>query len=118
MNDLDFIPKSEISNKSQEICIKECQDIVFQETKEVSKDLILDTLLDMIDSVKISDSAVHIKFNKSLIIQSENIVLGADNLNIQLAGNRVELQPRIKQNPKEIKWSQKTSLKNFLRCLV
>ncbi|HEG0266720.1 TPA: hypothetical protein SB288_001678 [Campylobacter coli] len=102
MNDLDFIPKSEISNKSQEICIKECQDIVFQETKEVSKDLILDTLLDMIDSVKISDSAVHIKFNKSLIIQSENIVLGADNLNIQLAGNRVELQPRIK-NPKEIK---------------
>lgn len=103
MNDLDFIPKSEISNKSQEICIKECQDIVFQETKEVSKDLILDTLLDMIDFVKISDSAVHIKFNKSLIIQSENIVLGADNLNIQLAGNRVELQPRIKQNPKEIK---------------
>ncbi|EKN8003765.1 hypothetical protein PYY25_001796 [Campylobacter coli] len=103
MNDLDFIPKSEISNKSQEICIKECQDIVFQETKEVSKDLILDTLLDMIDSVKISDSTVHIKFNKSLIIQSENIVLGADNLNIQLAGNRVELQPRIKQNPKEIK---------------
>ena len=117
MNDLDFIPKSEISNKSQEICIKECQDIVFQETKEVSKDLILDTLLDMIDSVKISDSAVHIKFNKSLIIQSENIVLGANNLNIQLAGNRVELQPRIK-NPKEIKWSQKTSLKNFLRCPV
>ena len=117
MNDLDFIPKSEISNKSQEICIKECQDIVFQETKEVSKDLILDTLLDMIDSVKISDSVVHIKFNKSLIIQSENIVLGADNLNIQLAGNRVELLPRIK-NPKEIKWSQKTSLKNFLRCPV
>lgn len=103
MNDLDFIPKSEFSNKSQEICIKECQDIVFQETKEVSKDLILDTLLDMIDSVKISDSTVHIKFNKSLIIQSENIVLGADNLNIQLAGNRVELQPRIKQKPKEIK---------------
>ena len=102
MNDLDFIPRSEISNKSQEICIKECQDIVFQETKEVSKDLILDTLLDMIDSVKISDSAVHIKFNKSLIIQSKNIVLGADNLNIQLAGNRVELQLRIK-NPKEIK---------------
>ena len=56
----------------------------------------------MIDYVKISDSAVHIKFNKSLIIQSKNIVLGADNLNIQLAGNRVELQPRIK-NPKEIK---------------
>ncbi|EAJ2432523.1 hypothetical protein AADV15_000333 [Campylobacter coli] len=103
MNELSFIPKSEISNKSQETCIKECQDIVFQETKEVSKDLILDTLLGMIDSVKISDSAVHIKFNKSLIIQSENIVLGADNLNIQLAGNRVELQPRIKQNPKEIK---------------
>ena len=66
MNDLDFISKSEISNKSQEICIKECQDIVFQETKEVSKDLILDTLLDMIDSVKsrisLSNSTLDIIF--------------------------------------------------------
>lgn len=64
---------------------------------------IISTLLELIDSVTYTENKVQINLNKTLIIKAPNTAIVADNLNIHLAGNRVELQPRISTSKKQQK---------------
>ena len=83
-------------DRIRERSIRECSAVVYQDTKPLKRDEILNILVGMIDEVRVNDEIVHIKLSKSLILQSENLVTVSDNLNILLAGNRIELAPEIK----------------------
>lgn len=102
-NSLDIPIATKIVTREESEC--ECNEIITQDfNKQITdKDEIINTLLGIIDSININSDSILIKLNKSLLIQAENIVLGANNLNIQLAGKRLELQPRFKCKNKKLK---------------
>lgn len=80
---------------SIEKSIEECREVVYDNTHEINKSDLLNVLLDSINFVKISDNTVHIDFNKNILLTSNNIVVGARELNIQIGGKRIELNPNL-----------------------
>lgn len=79
------------------------------------QDELLSSLPEIIDYVKISENNVYIKLKKNLILETENIVHKADNLNIQL-GKMIHLNPKLNNN--FIKEVENSSLTNDVKQLV
>ena len=71
--------------------------VLKSETKTI--DLNTTTLVDffksLIKEIRVSDDTVHIKLNKNLIIESDNIAQISNGLNIQIA-KQIHLNPELK----------------------
>lgn len=82
--------------------VKECNQAldISEHQTFTNKNEIVNILLNCIEKIDVSDSKLRIDFNKTLIVRAPNVALVADELNIQLAGKRVELQPRLNTTKK------------------
>lgn len=52
-------------------------------------------ILKCIDEIKVSSDSIYIKLNKSIVLESQNIVTISQNLNIQIA-KQIHLNPVVK----------------------
>lgn len=97
-----------ITNQSPLVSIPKVKTWYVNNTKNILKvlndktevvDLNSETLVDffksIISEIKVSESTIHIKLKKNLILESDNIAQISSGLNIQLA-SQIHLNPNLK----------------------
>lgn len=87
----------------------------FKSPKKTLQEDINSILPEIIEYIKLSENNVYIKLKKNLILETENIVHKADNLNIQL-GSMIHLNPVL--NDKFNKDLQNSSLTEDVKKLI
>lgn len=85
-----LIPKSLTEVKNYDVSEK------FNTLTKDFKDGSIRDLLDSILEVRISPTGIHVKLNKNLIIETDNIITISKGENIQIA-NTIHLNPTIKK---------------------